>query len=62
MNYIDLFERLVEMQRQYDEAHRPTRTIEQFRARHARRHPHWDYDHTFLHIRRGIEKPSGVSS
>jgi hypothetical protein len=44
MKYIDLVERLAEMRRQYDDAHRPTRTIEQYCERHARRHPAWDYD------------------
>ena len=44
MNGIDLVEKLSEMQRQYTEAHRPTRSIEQYRERHARRHPERDYD------------------
>jgi hypothetical protein len=44
MNGIDLVEKLAEMQRQYTEAHRPVRSIEQYRERHARRHPEQDYD------------------
>jgi len=39
MNGTDLVEKLAEMQRQYADAHRPARSIEQYRERHARRHP-----------------------
>ena len=44
MNGIDLVGKLAEMQRQYADAHRPTRSIEQYRERHARRHHERDYD------------------
>ena len=44
MNGIDLVDKLAEMQRQYAEAHRPVRSIEQYRERHARRHPERNYD------------------
>jgi hypothetical protein len=44
MNGIDLVEKLAEMRRQFAEAHRPARSIEQYRARHARRHHERDYD------------------
>lgn len=44
MNGIDLIDKLADMQRRYAEAHRPARSIEQYRARHARRHPEWNYD------------------
>jgi hypothetical protein len=42
MNGIDLVERIAELQRQYAEAHRPERSIQQYRERHARRHPEHD--------------------
>jgi hypothetical protein len=44
MNGVDLVEKIAEMQRHYADAHRPVRPIEQYRARHARRHPKRDYD------------------
>lgn len=44
MNSIDLVENLAEMRRQYADAHRPVRSIEQYRERHARRHPERNYD------------------
>jgi hypothetical protein len=44
MNGIDLVEKIAEMQRQYADAHRPVRSIEQYRERHARRHPERNYD------------------
>jgi hypothetical protein len=44
MNGIDLVEKLAEMQRQYADAHRPVRSIEQYRERHARRHAERNYD------------------
>jgi hypothetical protein len=44
MNGIDLVEKLAEMQRQYADAHRPARSIEHYRERHARRHPERNYD------------------
>jgi hypothetical protein len=39
MNGIDLVAKLAEIQSQYADAHRPMRSIEQYRERHARRHP-----------------------
>jgi hypothetical protein len=44
MTGIDLVDKLAEMQRQYAEAHRPVRSIEQYRERHTRRHPERNYD------------------
>lgn len=44
MNGVDLVEKIAEMQRQYADAHRPVRPIEQYRQRHARRHPKRDHD------------------
>ena len=39
MNGIDLIDKLAEMQRQYADAHRPVRSLEQYREPRARRHP-----------------------
>jgi hypothetical protein len=44
MNGIDLIDKLADMQRRCAEAHRPARSIEHYRERHARRHPEWNYD------------------
>ena len=44
MNGIDLVEKLAETQRHYAALHRPARSIEQYRERHARRHPERNYD------------------
>ena len=44
MNGVDLVEKLAELQRQYADAHRPVRSIEDYRKRHARRHPELDCD------------------
>jgi len=44
MNGIDLVDKLADMRRQYADAHRPARSIEQYRERHARRHLQRDYD------------------
>jgi hypothetical protein len=44
MTGIDLVEKLAKLQRQYANAHRPIRSIEAYRARHARHHPERDYD------------------
>ena len=44
MNGIDIVEKLAEMQRQYADAHRPVRSIEHYRERHARHHPERNYD------------------
>jgi hypothetical protein len=44
MQGIDLVEKLAEMQRRYADAHRPVRSLEHYRDRHARRHPERDYD------------------
>jgi hypothetical protein len=41
---IDLVDKLAEMQRQYADVHRPVRSLEQYRERHARRHPERNYD------------------
>jgi len=40
----DIVAKLIELQKQYDEAHRPVRSLEQYRKRHARRHHKLDYD------------------
>lgn len=44
MTGIEIVAKLAELQKQYDEAHRPTRPLEAYRRRHARRHPKHDYD------------------
>ena len=44
MSGIDIVEKLAELQRLYADAHRPVRSIEQYRARHARRHPEPNYN------------------
>jgi hypothetical protein len=44
MQGIDLVGKLAEMQRQYADAHRPVRSLEHYRDRHARRHPELNYD------------------
>lgn len=44
MNGIDLVDKLAEMERQYVDAHRPRRSIDQYRERHSRRHPQRNYD------------------
>ena len=44
MNAIDFVDKLAELQSQYEDAHRPARSIEQYRKRHARRHPEPNYD------------------
>jgi hypothetical protein len=44
MTAIDFVGKLAEMQRHYDDAHRPVRSTEQYRKRHARRHPEQNYD------------------
>jgi hypothetical protein len=36
---IEIVARLAQLQKQYDDAHRPTRPLEAYRRRHARRHP-----------------------
>ena len=56
MNGIDLVEKLAEMQRQYDDAHRPVRSIEEYRERQRRRHPERDFDgerHVSQYLPRG---------
>jgi len=44
MNSIDLADKLAEMQREYADRHRPMRSTQHYRERHARRHPETDYD------------------
>ena len=44
MTGIEIVAKLAELQKQYDDAHRPTRPLEAYRRRHARRHPKLDYD------------------
>lgn len=44
MTGIEIVARLAQLQKQYDDAHRPTRPLEAYRRRHARRHPKLDYD------------------
>jgi hypothetical protein len=44
MNGVDLINRLAELQRRYANQRRPTRPIQHYRQRHARRHPERDYD------------------
>ena len=41
---IEIVAKLAELQKQYDDAHRPTRPLEAYRRRHARRHPKLDFD------------------
>lgn len=48
MTGIDIVEKLAEMQRLYDDAHKRVRPIEHYRERHARRHPH--QGHGELHV------------
>jgi hypothetical protein len=55
MNGIALVEKIAEMQRQYADAHRPVRPIEQYRERHARRHPKRAATSTSRSIRPGSE-------
>ena len=40
----DILEKLAEQQKRYADAHRPVRPIEDYRKRHARRHPELDCD------------------
>ena len=40
----DIVAKLTALQKQYDEAHRPVRSLEQYRKRHARRHHKLDFD------------------
>ena len=44
MTGIEIVAKLAELKQQYDDAHRPVRSVEQYRQRHARRHPRLDYD------------------
>ena len=39
MHRIDLVEKLAELQRQFADVHRHVRSLDQYRVRHARRHP-----------------------
>lgn len=56
MTGIEIVAKLAELQKQYDEAHRPTRPLDAYRRRHAKRHPKLDYDgeaHTSQYHPRG---------
>jgi hypothetical protein len=44
MTGIEIVAKLAELQKQYDEAHRPTRPLDAYRQRHAKRHAKLDYD------------------
>jgi hypothetical protein len=44
MTGIEIVAKLAEQQKQYDDAHRPTRSPAHYRERHARRHRERDYD------------------
>lgn len=44
MTGIDIVDKLAELQRQYAEVHRPVRSIEDYRRRHARHHPELNHD------------------
>lgn len=44
MTGIEIVAKLAELKQQYDDAHRPVRSVEQYRQRHARRHPGLHYD------------------
>ena len=44
MTGIEIVAKLAELQKQYDEAHRPIRPLDAYRRRHAKRHPKLDYD------------------
>ena len=44
MTGIEIVEKLAEMQKHYADAHRPVRSPEAYRKRHARRHPELDGD------------------
>jgi hypothetical protein len=44
MTGIEIVAKLAERQKRYDDAHRPTRLLEAYRRRHARRHPKLDFD------------------
>jgi hypothetical protein len=44
MTGIDIVEKLAELQKHYADAHRPVRSIEAYRKRHARRYREVDYD------------------
>jgi hypothetical protein len=53
---------LAEIQRQYADAHRPVRSLEHYRDRHARRHPErvTTAKHRFRRIKLGNEDRSGA--
>jgi hypothetical protein len=40
----EIVEKLAEMQKHYADAHRPVRSIDAYRKRHARRHREIDHD------------------
>jgi hypothetical protein len=60
MNGIDLVAKLAEIQSQYADAHRPMRSIEQYRERHTRRHPERNDDGE-RHVKRELRAPGGGS-
>ena len=44
MTGIEIVAKLAELMKQYEDAHRPVRSVEAYRQRHARRHPRLDYE------------------
>jgi hypothetical protein len=44
MTGIEIVAKLAEIKKQYDDAHRHVRSVEQYRQRHARRHCSLDLD------------------
>ena len=44
MTGIEIVAKLAEIKKQYDDAHRPTRSLDAYRKRHAKRHHKLDYD------------------
>lgn len=44
MTGIEIVVKLAELKQQYEDEHRPTRSLETYRKRHARRHAKLDHD------------------
>jgi hypothetical protein len=44
MTGIEIVAKLSELKKQYEDEHRPTRSLETYRKRHAKRHPRLDHD------------------
>ena len=44
MTGIEIVAKLAELREQYEDEHRPTRSLDTYRKRHARRHPKLDHD------------------